>query len=124
MSNIEVESFDVYFIIVGPLMIVAGILANSILPWADEITHTKIESCIADMHFRHDNEIQFQECVAPDLKKIESIQKLNVLTTVLYSIGGVFVGLGFRTKLKSKKLINKREICNCGTVFRCPTHNK
>lgn len=124
MSNIKVENFDIYFIIIGSLMIAAGISTDNVLPWADETTHTKIESCIADMHFRHNNETQFQECVVPDLKKIEDIQKLNALTTGLYSIGGVFVGLGFRTKLKSKKSVSKSDICNCNTAFRCPTHDK
>ena len=50
------------------------------------------------MHFRNQNETQFQECVTPDLEKIESIQKINAFTTILYSIGGVFIGLGFRKK--------------------------
>ena len=104
-------------------MITAGIFADTVLPWADETTHTKIESCIADMHFRHNNETQFRECVAPDLKKIEAIQKLITFTTILYSIGGVFVGLGFRTRLKSKKSVKKPD-CNCNTPYRCPEHNK
>jgi len=66
----------------------------------------------------------FQKCVFPDLKKIEAIQQINTYTTILFSIGGVFMGLGFRTKSKSKDLVNKQDICNCGTVFRCPTHDK
>lgn len=76
------------------------------------------------MHFRNHNETQFQECVKPDLEKIEAIQKINALTTILYSIGGVFIGLGFRTTLKSKRPVKKQDICNCGTAFHCSTHDK
>ena len=76
------------------------------------------------MHFRNHTKTQFQECVAPDLKKIKSIQQLSVLTTIWYPIGGVFIGLDFVTKSKSKKRVNKQDICNCGTAFRCPTHDK
>jgi len=105
-------------------MILSGILVGNILPWSDEITHNKMESCIADMHFRNTTETQFQECVTPDIEKIIVLQKLNALIAAFYSIGGIFVGLGIKTKLKSKKLVNKTTICNCGTVFRCPTHDK
>lgn len=99
MSNIEkVKKYDISFIIIGSLMIIAGITADNVMPWVNQITLTKIESCIADMHFRNHNETQFQECVTPDLEKIEGIQKINALTTILYSIGGVFIGLSFRKK--------------------------
>jgi len=99
MSNIEkVKKYDISFIIIGSLMIIAGITADNVMPWVDQITLTKMESCIADMHFRNHNETQFQECVTPDLEKIEGIQKINALTTILYSMGGVFIGLGFRKK--------------------------
>lgn len=120
----KVKKYDISFIIIGSLMIIAGIVTDNVMPWVDQITLTNIETCIADMHFRNHSEIQFQECVTPDLEKIEGIQKINALTTILYSIGGVFIGLAFRTKSKSKKLVNKQDICNCGTVFRCPTHDK
>ncbi len=122
MASIEIKILDVYFIIAGSLMIVAGIMVDNIMPWVDQISLIKIESCIADMHFRHNNETQFQKCVTPDLEQIQAIQKLTAFTTVLYSIGGVFVGLGFTTK--SKKSINKPDICNCGTIYRCPIHDK
>lgn len=92
------KKYDISFIIVGLLMIIAGITADNVMPWVDQITLTNIEICIADMHFRNHTETQFQECVATDLEKIESIQKINALTTILYSIGGVFIGLGFRKK--------------------------
>jgi len=68
------------------------------MPWVDQINLTKIESCIADMHFRNYNETQFQECVTPNLEKIEGIQKINAFTTIFYAMGGVFIGLGFRKK--------------------------
>ena len=125
MSNIEkVKKYDIFFMIIGSLMIIAGISADNIMPWADQITLIKIQSCIADMHFRNHNETQFQECVTPDIEKIGAIQKINALTTILYSIGGVFIGLSFRTKSKSNESVKKQDICNCGTAFRCPTHDK
>ena len=125
MSNIEkIKKYDISFIIIGSLMIFAGITVDNLMPWVDQITLTDIEICVADMHFRHNNETQFQECVNPNLEKIEAIQQITALKTVLYSIGGVFIGLGFRTKLKPKKSKNKLDICNCGTVFRCPIHDK
>lgn len=120
----KVKKYDISFIIIGSLMIIGGITVDNLMPWVDQITLTEIEICIADMHFRHNNETQFQECVNPDLEKIEAIQNINALKTTLYSIGGVFIGLGFRTKSKSRKSVNKLDICNCGTVFRCPTHDK
>lgn len=107
MSHIEIEHFDVYFIILGSLIIAAGLSIDNFLPWADESTHNKMEGCIADMYFRHTDEAQFQKCVLPDLTQIESLQKLKVLISILYSVGGIFVGFGFSTKLKSKKLVNK-----------------
>lgn len=125
MSNIKkIKNYEIGLIFMGSLMIGGGITAQNIMPWIDEITLIKIESCIADMHFRHNNETQFQECVITDLKKVETIQTINALTTILYSMGGVFIGLGFRKKSESKKPVNKQDICNCGTAFRCPTHNK
>lgn len=122
MKRIEIKILDVYFIIFGSLMIFAGITVDNIMPWVNEINLNKIESCIADMHFRHSNETQFQKCVTPDLEQIQAIQKLTALTTILYSIGGVFVGLGFAAE--SKKSMNKTDICNCGTIYRCPIHDK
>lgn len=125
MSNFKkIKNYDISFIIIGSLVIISGITLDNVMPWVDEITLTKIEICIADMHFRHNNETQFQECVTTDLEKIETIQTINALATILYSMGGVFIGLGFSTKSKSKKPANKQDICNCGTVFRCPTHDK
>lgn len=124
MAIIEIKNVDVSFIILGSLIIAVGISIDYFLPWTEEISHNKIEKCIADMHFRNSTETQFQECVSTDLKQIEAIQKLNVIISVLYSMGGVFVGFGFITKVKSKKLVNKPDICNCGTVFRCPIHDK
>ncbi len=76
----------------------AGISTDNVMPWVDQITLTNIENCIADIHFRNHNETQFQECVSPDLDKIENVQQMNALTTILYSMGGIFIGLGFRKK--------------------------
>ena len=112
------------FIIIGSLVIIIGIIFDNVMPWLDQIILTKIENCIADTHFRNHNETQFQECVAPDLKQIEVTQKMNALTTILYSMGGVFIGFGFSTKTKSKKPVNKQDGCNCRTVYRCPIHDK
>ena len=122
MSTLKVTRYDVYFITMGSLMIASGIITDNVLPWADQSTLSKIEMCVADIHFRNHTETQFQECVTPDLEKIEAIQKINALTTILYSIGGVFIGLGFVTK--SKKQVKKQDICNCKTVYRCPIHDK
>lgn len=122
MAGIEIKILDVRFIIVGSLFLFAGIIIDNTVPWIDQISLIKIESCIADMHFRHNNENQFQKCVTPDLEQIQTIQKLTALTTVFYSIGGVFVGLSFAAE--SKKLMKKPDVCNCGTVYRCPTHDK
>jgi len=96
----ELKQYHIGLIVLGSLFIATGLVANNVMPWADQITLTHIERCIADMHFRHNNETQFQECVTPDLKKIESIQQINAYTTILFSIGGVFVGLGFSKKSK------------------------
>ena len=93
-------------------MIIAGITADNVMPWVDQITLTNIEICIADVHFRNHNETQFQECVTPDLEKIEGIQKINALTTILYSIGGVFIGLGFRKKIIVNKQLAGFELRN------------
>lgn len=120
----EIKKHQVGLFIMGILFITAGIFANNIMPWADQIALTQIESCIADMHFRHNDETKFQECVSPDLKKIEAIQQINAYITILFSIGGVFIGLGFSTKSKLKEPVNKQDNCNCGTVFRCPLHDK
>lgn len=127
MLNIEkIKKYEISLIVVaaGLLMIFAGITVDNLMPWVDQITLTEIERCIADMHFRHNDETQFQECVNPNLEKIEATQKITILKTIWYSIGGVFIGLGFRTKSKSIKSKNKLDVCNCGTVFRCPTHDK
>jgi hypothetical protein len=120
----EIRKYHVGLFVMGILFIALGITANNVMLWADQTTLTHIERCIVDMHFRHNNETQFQECVSPDLKKIEAIQQINTYTTILFSIGGVFVGLGFRIKSKSKNLVIKQDICNCGTAFRCPIHDK
>ena len=125
MSNVEkIKKYDISLIIIGSLVIIGGITIDNLMPWVDQITLTNIEICIADMHFRHNNETQFQNCVKPDLEKIEVIQQVIALKTILYSMGGVLIGLGFKTISESRKPENKPNVCNCGTVFRCPTHDK
>ena len=94
----KVKKYDINIIIVGALMIIGGITLDNLMPWIDQINLTNIEICIADMHFRNHTEKQFQECVNPDLEKIKLIQQINAFTTILYSIGGIFIGLGFRNK--------------------------
>lgn len=94
----EVKKYHVGLFVMGILLIIAGLLIDNAMAWIDQITLMNIESCIADMHFRNTNEIQFQECIFPDLKKIESIQQINAYATIFYSTGGVLVGLGFRKK--------------------------
>lgn len=94
----KIKKYNTSLIGVGVLIIIAGIVADNVMPWVDQITLTHIEICIADMHFRNHNETQFQECVSPDLDKIEGIQQMNALTTLLYSMGGIFIGLGFAKK--------------------------
>lgn len=124
----QVKHFDLPFIIAGALFIVAGIFADHLMVWIDQITLSNIENCIADMHFRHNNEDTFLACVSTDLGKIEAILHWNTFTTILFSLGGVFIGLGFRTQLKSEKQIEtqntKQNDCNCNTPYRCPKHDE
>lgn len=126
MERVVIKVSDFYYIIIGALTIFAGIVLNNIMPWADQINLIHIEKCIADMHFRNINETDFQKCVTPNLKHITATQQLIAIITVLYTIGGVFVGFGFKTisKSQSKKSINKLDVCNCGTVLRCPIHDR
>ena len=75
MSNSDrVKKFEYSFFIIGSVLIISGIVIDNAIPWSDQITLTKMGNCIADMHFRHNNETQFQECISPDLKKIETLQ--------------------------------------------------
>lgn len=101
MKRIEIKISDVRFIILGIAVIVAGIAFDYALPWVNEINLNKIESCIADMHFRNATETQFQQCVTPDLKQIQAVQQLTLIITIFYSMGGVFIGLGFMTEAKN-----------------------
>ena len=120
----KIKKYNVELFVIGILFIVMGVFTNNVMPWAEQSTLSYIESCIADMHFRHNNETKFRECVTPDLKEIESIQLINAYTAVLYSMGGVFIGLGFSKKSELKKPLNKQDSCNCGTPYRCPDHDK
>lgn len=98
----EIKRHHLSLIGMGTLIILLGMTVDNLMPWVDQTTLSNIGKCIADVHFRNHTETQFQECVAPDLEKIGNIQTITALKTMLYTLGSVFVGLGFR-----KKSINK-----------------
>ena len=89
-----------YWIFLGITAIIGGLAAESIVPWADQSTLSVIETCIADMHFRNHTETEFRDCVSPDVEKIQALQHLIVITTIFYSVGGIFIGVGLTKKFQ------------------------
>lgn len=104
------KNYQYSFFFFGAIMIIGGITIENIMPYVNEIKLIKIEACIADMHFRHNNETHFQNCVNSDIKDIEQIQMVNAYTTIMYSMGGVFIGLGFQKSKKEVRFLKLNKI--------------
>lgn len=100
----KIQKYHYGLMILGILMIIGGIISDQFMLSVDQITIIEIGNCIADVHFRNNTENQFQECISPDFEKIEIIQKINAFTTILYSLGGAFIGCSFSKR--SEQIIN------------------